>query len=192
MTGPMDVTLLLEEARSGKDEALQQLVPLVYTELHRIASHHLHSAGPGQTMMTTDLVHETFLKLIGSQHLTWENRIHFFAIAATSMRQIVVDHARARHADKRGGISIKIPLDDALAVEGGTTDLMMELDEALGALEKTDARSARIVEFRFFAGLTNEEIAELLQVSVRTVIRDWEFARAWLYRFLREAGGRQP
>ena len=185
----MDVTILLEEARSGSDEALQQLVPLVYSELRRIASNHLHAAGPGQTMMTTDLVHETFLKLIGSQHLSWENRLHFFGIAATSMRQIVVDHARARRADKRGGGSIRIPFDDALAVDDGVGENMTELDEALSALEKADARSARIVEFRFFAGLTNEEIAELLHISVRTVIRDWEFARAWLYRFLTETSG---
>jgi RNA polymerase sigma-70 factor, ECF subfamily len=185
----MDVTILLEEARSGNDRALQDLVPLVYNELRRIASNHLHSAAPGQTMMTTDLVHETFLKLIGSRSLSWENRAHFFSIAATSMRQIVVDHARARHADKRGGANIRIPLDDDLAIEDRSFEDMAELDEALSALEKVDARCARIVDFRFFAGLTNEEIAELLHLSVRTVIRDWEFARAWLYRFLTASRG---
>jgi RNA polymerase sigma factor (TIGR02999 family) len=183
----MDVTILLEEARSGSDIALQTLVPLVYTELRRIASSHLHTAGPGQTMFTTDLVHETFLKLVGSRNLSWENRGHFFSIAATSMRQIVIDHARARHAGKRGGHNIRVPLDDALAIDDTVPGTMEELDEALSALEKEDARSARIVEFRFFAGLTNEEIAELLHVSVRTVIRDWEFARAWLFRFLNSA-----
>jgi RNA polymerase sigma-70 factor, ECF subfamily len=186
---PMDVTILLEEARSGNDRAIQELVPLVYNELRRIASNNLYSSGRGQTMMTTDLVHETFLKLIGSRSLSWENRAHFFSIAATSMRQIVVDHARARHADKRGGANIRIPLDDDLVIEDRSFENMAELDEALSALEKVDARCARIVDFRFFAGLTNEEIAELLHLSVRTVIRDWEFARAWLYRFLTASRG---
>ncbi len=180
----MDVTILLEEARSGNQEALRQLVPLVYDELRRIASGNLHSAGPGQTMLTTDLVHESYLKLIGSRDLSWQNRLHFFSIASTSMRQILVDHARARHAQRRGGNSIRISLDAALPVDDQCLDDIAELDEALCALEKTDERSARIVGFRFFGGLTNEEIADLLGISARTVIRDWEFARAWLYRFL--------
>jgi RNA polymerase sigma factor (TIGR02999 family) len=180
----MDVTILLEEARSGNEEALHQLVPLVYDELRRIASGNLRSAGPDQTMATTDLVHESFLKLIGSRNLSWQNRLHFFSIAATSMRQIIVDHARARHADKRGGTCFRIPLDGSLPIDDQSLDDISELDEALCALEKTDARSARIIEFRFFGGLTNEEIAGLLNISARTVIRDWEFARAWLYRFL--------
>jgi RNA polymerase sigma factor (TIGR02999 family) len=180
----MDVTILLEEARSGNEESLHQLVPLVYDELRRIASQNLRSAGPGQTMFTTDLVHESFLKLIGSRNVSWQNRLHFFSIAATVMRQIIVDHARARHAGKRGGNSVRIPLQNGLPVDDQSLDDIAELDEALCALEKTDARSARIVEFRFFGGLTNEEIAELLNISARTVIRDWEFARAWLYRFL--------
>ena len=180
----MDVTYLLEEARSGNEEALRQLVPLVYEELRRIASQNLRSAGPGQTMLTTDLVHESFLKLIGSRNLSWQNRLHFFSIAATSMRQIIVDHARARHAGKRGGNRVRVPLEESLPSDDLSLDEVAELDEALSALEKTDARSARIVELRFFGGLTNEEIAEVLNVSARTVIRDWEFARAWLYRFL--------
>jgi len=180
----MDVTVLLEEARSGSEEALHQLVPMVYDELRRIASQHLRSAGPGQTMLTTDLVHESFLKLIGSRNLSWRNRLHFFSIAATAMRQIIVDHARARRAGKRGGNSVRLPLEDGMPIDDQSLDEIAEIDEALSALEKVDARSARIVEFRFFGGLTNEEIAELLSISTRTVIRDWEFARAWLYRFL--------
>jgi RNA polymerase sigma-70 factor, ECF subfamily len=181
---PVDVTILLEEARSGNQEALHQLVPLVYDELRRIASASLRSAGPGQTMLTTDLVHESYLKLIGSRNLSWQNRLHFFSIAATSMRQILVDHARARHADKRGGSRIRVPLEETSLADNQSLDEIAELDEALCALEKIDTRSARIVELRFFGGLTNEEIAELLNISARTVIRDWEFARAWLYRFL--------
>jgi len=180
----MDVTILLEDARSGSEEALNQLVPLVYDELRHIASNHLRTAGPGQTMLTTDLVHESFLKLIGSRNLSWQNRLHFFSIAATSMRQIIVDHARARHAGKRGGKSVRVPMEDGLAVGDQSLDEIAALDEAMCALEKIDARSARIVEFRFFGGLTNEEISELLNISVRTVIRDWEFSRAWLFRFL--------
>ncbi len=180
----MDATILLEEARSGNEEALHQLVPFVYDELRRIASQNLRSAGPGQTMLTTDLVHESFLKLIGSRNLSWQNRLHFFSIAATSMRQIIVDHARARHAGKRGGHLIRVPLEAGLPTDDQSLDEIAEIDEALCALEKTDTRSARIVELRFFGGLTNEEIAELLNISARTVIRDWEFARAWLYRFL--------
>jgi RNA polymerase sigma-70 factor, ECF subfamily len=185
----MDLTSLLEEARSGNKDALQKIVPLVYDELRRIASHNLHSAGQAQTMLTTDLVHETYLKLIGSQGLSWQNRLHFFSIAATSMRQILVDHARARHAHKRGGKSIRIPLDECMVTDDQSFEDIAVLDEALSALEKTDARSARIVELRFFGGLTNEEIAELLDVSIRTVIRDWEFARAWLFRFLSQQEG---
>ncbi len=184
-TGPTDVTLLLEEARSGSKEALQQLVPLVYDELRRIASLSLRSAGPGRTMVTTDLVHESYLKLIGSQNLSWQNRLHFFSIAATSMRQIIIDHARARHAGKRGGNDIRVPLDEGLLPADQSLDDIAQLDEGLCALEKADPRSARIVELRFFGGLTNEEIAELLNISARTVIRDWEFARAWLFRFLK-------
>jgi RNA polymerase sigma factor (TIGR02999 family) len=176
--------MLLEEARSGSEEALHQLIPLVYDELRRIASANLRSAGPGQTMLTTDLVHESFLKLIGSRNLSWQNRLHFFSIAATSMRQIIVDHARARHAGKRGGHMSRVPMDDDIAVNDRSLDEIAELDEALCALEKCDARSARIVELRYFGGLSNEEIAELLNISCRTVIRDWEFARAWLYQFL--------
>jgi RNA polymerase sigma-70 factor, ECF subfamily len=182
----MDLTGLLEEARSGNEEALHSLVPLVYEELRRIASNNLRSAGPGQTMSTADLVHESFLKLIGSRNLSWQNRLHFFSIAATSMRQIIVDHARARHAGKRGGNRVRVPLEEGFPSDDQSLDDIADLDEALCALERTDARSARIVELRFFGGLTNEEIAELLNVSARTVIRDWEFARAWLYRFLND------
>jgi RNA polymerase sigma factor (TIGR02999 family) len=180
----MDVTILLEEARSGDERALQQVIPIVYDDLRRIASQNLRSAGPGQTMLTTDLVHESFLKLIGSRNLSWQNRLHFFGIATNVMRQVIVDHARARRAEKRGGNRIRVPLDDGLPCHDQDFSDIAELDEALCALEKTDSRSARIVEFRFFGGFSNDEIAELMSVSARTVIRDWEFARAWLYRYL--------
>jgi RNA polymerase sigma-70 factor (ECF subfamily) len=185
-----DITRLLDEARAGSESALNEIVPLVYNELHRIAAASLHSAGPLQTMFTTDLVHEAFLKLTGSKNLQWENRIHFFNIAASSMRQILVDHARARRAEKRGGMLTRVQLDTSLPVRADTLEEIASLDEALRELEKTDSRSARIVELRFFGGLTNEEIAAILSLSSRTVKRDWEFARAWLFRKLNETGSR--
>jgi len=187
---PSDITRLLDEARAGSESALNEIVPLVYNELHRIAAASLHRAGPLQTMFTTDLVHEAFLKLTGSKNLQWENRVHFFNIAASSMRQILVDHARARRAEKRGGMLTRVQLDTSLPVHADTLEDIASLDEALRELEKTDSRSARIVELRFFGGLTNEEIAEILSLSSRTVKRDWEFARAWLFRKLNETGPR--
>jgi len=181
-----DITRLLEEARLGNESALHEIIPLVYDELRRIAAVNLHRSGPAQTMFTTDLVHESFLKLTGSRSLRWENRLHFFNIAASSMRQILVDHARARRSEKRGGRLTRVQLDTSLPVRTESLDDIAALDEAMRELEKTDARAARIVELRFFGGLTNDEIAEILALSARTVKRDWEFARAWLFRNLNE------
>ena len=181
-----DITRLLEEARLGNESALHEIIPLVYDELRRIAAVNLHRSGPAQTMFTTDLVHESFLKLTGSRSLRWENRLHFFNIAASSMRQILVDHARARRSEKRGGRLTRVQLDTSLPVRTDSLDDIAALDEAMRELEKTDARAARIVELRFFGGLTNDEIAEILALSARTVKRDWEFARAWLFRNLNE------
>jgi RNA polymerase sigma factor (TIGR02999 family) len=179
------VTQLLEQARTGDQQALNELVPMVYDELRRIASASLRSAGSQQTMLTTDLVHEAFLKLIGSSNVTWENRLHFFNLAATSMRQILVDHARARNARKRGGMFTHVTFNDAIPVLEQVLDDVEILDEVLLQFEKVDSRASRIVELRFFTGLTIEEIAELLNVSSRTVKRDWEFAKAWLYRAMK-------
>jgi RNA polymerase sigma-70 factor (ECF subfamily) len=184
---PSDITRLLQEVRNGSESALNEIVPLVYNELRRIAAANLRNAGPAQTMFTTDLVHEAFLKLTGSKNLRWESRLHFFNIAAASMRQILVDHARARRTEKRGGSLTRVQLDTSLPVRAESLDEIAALDEALRELEKEDSRSARIVELRFFGGLTNDEIAEILALSSRTVKRDWEFARAWLFRKLNEA-----
>ena len=181
-----EVTRLLEEARAGNRQALHELVPLVYEELRRLASISLHRAGPQQTMFTTDLVHEAFLKLTSSRSVSWQDRLHFFNLAAASMRQILVDHARSRHAAKHGGLLTRVTFDSALPIGEEVLDDIAALDEALQQLEKVDSRSARIVELRFFAGLTNDEIAEMLSLSARTVKRDWEFAKAWLYRQLQE------
>jgi RNA polymerase sigma-70 factor, ECF subfamily len=181
-----DITQLLEEARSGSESALNEIVPLVYDELRRIASCSLRS-GQSPTLFTTDLVHESFLKLTGSRQLRWESRVHFFNIAASSMRQILVDHARARLAEKRGGMLTRVRLETSLPGTTESLDDIAALDEALKEFEKIDPRSGRIVELRFFGGLTNDEIAEMLSLSSRTVKRDWEFARAWLFRRLRES-----
>jgi RNA polymerase sigma factor (TIGR02999 family) len=182
----VEVTQLLEQARTGDQQALNELVPMVYDELRRIASASLHSAGSQQTMLTTDLVHEAFLKLTGSRNVTWENRLHFFNLAAASMRQILVDHARARKAKKRWGTQTRVTLNEALPIHDRTLEHIAELDEGLREFEAVDARACRIVELRFFTGLTIEEIAGLLNISSRTVKRDWEYAKAWLHRWLVE------
>ncbi len=179
---PSEVTRLLDEARRGSRQALNELIPLVYDELKRIASANLRNEFQNRTIFTTDLVHEAFLKLVGAPNLQWESRLHFFNVAASSMRQILVDHARARNAQKRGGKFTRITFDDALAVTEQTLEHVAALDEALQELEKVDKRSAQIVELRFFTGLTIDEIAEMLSLSPRTVKRDWEFAKAWLHR----------
>ena len=157
---------------------------MVYDELSRIASACLRGGFQNRTLLTTDLVHEAFLKLNGSQNVAWENRLHFFNVAAASMRQILVDRARARKAEKRGGSLTRVTFDEALPVEEQTLEEIAALDEALRKFETVDARACRIVELRFFTGLTLEEIAVLLNISSRTVKRDWEFAKAWLHRSL--------
>ena len=177
-----EVTQLLERVRSGNQKALQELIPLVYDELRRIASACLRGGFQNKTLLATDLVHEAFLKLSGSQNVTWENRLHFFNVAAASMRQILVDHARAKKTEKRGGSLTRVTFDEALSVEEQTLEQIAALDEVLHKFESVDARACRIVELRFFTGLTLEEIAELLNVSSRTVKRDWEYAKAWLHR----------
>jgi RNA polymerase sigma factor (TIGR02999 family) len=182
-----EVTQLLEDARGGNSQALNQLIPLVYDELRRIASSCLHGGVPNKTLFTTDLVHEAFLKLTNSQSVTWESRLHFFNVAATAMRQILVDHARARNAEKRGGMFTRVTFTDALPVVEQAMDDIALLDDILRQFERVDPRASRIVELRFFTGLTIEEIAELLNISSRTVKRDWEFAKAWLFRAMNSA-----
>jgi len=187
LDSPGPVTVLLNDLRNGKREAETQLLPLVYEELRRVASHYLRGERQGHTMQTTDLVHEAYLKLAGQQ-CPWENRAHFFGVAAQAMRHILVDHARARYAGKRGGGQARVPLDDALLVSGAPDSNLLELDEALTKLAQRDPRQARIVELRYFAGLSVEEVAEVLGCVSRTVNRDWRMAQAWLRREL-ESGG---
>ena len=187
---PEAVTRLLVEWQNGSQKALDRLMPLVYAELRAIAGRYLSRESPSHTLQSTALVHEAYLRLVGQRSVLWQNRAHFFGIAAQMMRRILVDHARHQHRDKRGGDTPKLSLDDAMAVAEpeapeGEVDLLA-LDEALTALSAIDPRGARIVELRFFSGLTIEETAEVLAVSSGTVKRDWSTARAWLYREMRQ------
>lgn len=174
-----DVTRLLQDWQSGKKEALDELMPIVYDELRRVA-HRLLASEYAETLPTTALVHEAYLKLVNQHSVDWQNRGQFFAIAAQAMRRILVDHARERNAAKRDGI--KITLDNAEAILIQMNESLIELDFALEELAALDETQAKIVELRYFAGLTFEETAAVLQISTATVFREWTFARAWLYR----------
>lgn len=178
---------MLREWSDGKQEILDNLLPLVYDELHRQASRYLRKERQGHTLQTTALINEAYLKLIDQRNVNWESRTHFFAIAAQAMRRILVDYARTTRRQKRGGDDIKLPLDDALlvAADEKTVDLIA-LDEALKKLEELDEQQARVVELRYFSGLSLEETAEALHVSRSTVASDWSMAKAWLYRELRK------
>lgn len=177
---PQNITRLLKDWSGGDQEVLDELMPLVYEELRRQAARHLRKERPNHTLQTTALIHEAYLKLVG-QEVNWQNRSHFFAIASQAMRRILVDHARTRHREKRGGIVENLPLEEALAAgaEGKRLDLV-ELDEALTRLAKLDDRQAKIVELRYFSGLSIDETAEVLGVSNSTVRADWTMAKAWL------------
>jgi RNA polymerase sigma-70 factor (ECF subfamily) len=161
-------------------------MPLVYNELRRVARRYLRSERPDHTLQPTALVHEAYIRLLGQREIMWQNRAHFFGVAAQLMRRILVDHARAHQAEKRGGHKQKVPLDEALEYTADKSAELVALDEALDRLAARDPRQARVVELRFFAGLTEQETAELLGISVRTVKRDWDVARAWLYKEINE------
>jgi len=174
-----NVTQLLVDWHGGNQAALEQLVPIVYDELHRIAQRHMRRERPGHSMQASALVNEAYLRLI-DQKAGWRNRSHFFGIAAQLMRRILVDRARAHHYAKRGGGQAHVTFDEAVVAEPGRTPDLMALDEALTSLAALDPQQARIVEMRFFGGLTIEETAEALGISHATVERDWAMARAWL------------
>ena len=178
------ITLLLGDWSRGDDRALEQLMPLVYDELRRMARGHMRRHAPNHSLQTTELIHEAYLKLAKNGAPDFQNRGHFFGVAAKAMRHILVDHARARQSDKRGGGREKVSLAGDIAGTYARTEQLMALDEALKDLESLDARKGRVVELRFFAGLTNEEVAEVLKISTETVKRDWRFARNWLLREL--------
>jgi RNA polymerase sigma factor (TIGR02999 family) len=181
---PKAITILIDQARRGDQGALNRLLPEVYGELRRIAGRHMRHEQPGQTLQATALVHEAYLRLFKDAALSFQNRAHFLAIAAQSMREILVDHARGRHAAKRGGGRGRITLDEALVIGAETPIDFLALHEALVRFAGAAPQAARIVELRFFGGLTNEEIAEEVGLSTATVKRHWSVARAWLYREL--------
>ncbi len=177
---PHQVTKLLQEWNDGDERALEQLMPLVHDELHLLAHQHMRREGAGHILQTSALINEAYLRLVDQPEIRWENRNHFFGIAARLMRRILVDDARKRNAAKRGGSLIQIPLDEATSLADEQSANVTALDDALKMLETIDARQGQIVELRFFGGLSIEETANLLQVSPGTVMRDWTFARAWL------------
>jgi RNA polymerase sigma factor (TIGR02999 family) len=178
---PGEITELLAEVRDGKPAAQSRLAELVFDELHRIASYYMRRERPDHSLQATVLVDDAYLHLVNQDERNWENRSHFFAVAAQIMRRILIDHARSRNAAKRGGGIAEIDLDDALVIAEDKFEELIAVDLALTRLAEWDARLARIVEMRFFAGLTEEEIGEALGVSPRTVKRDWKVAKAWLH-----------
>lgn len=177
-----NITHLLKEWSDGDRQALDKLTPLVYEELRQQAARYLRRERPGHTLQTTALIHEAYLRLVDVKEVAWQSRAHFFAIAANLMRRILVDHARRRDADKRGGSQIRVRPDEAFGVVNAIDVDLLAIDEALSRLETIDPQQARVVELRFFSGLTVEETAAALGVSPKTVKRDWSVARAWLRR----------
>lgn len=180
-----EITQLLLAWGQGDQAALEQLLPLVYEEMRQIAHHHMRRQRPDHTLQTTALVNEAYLRLVDAQRVQWQNRVHFFALAAQAMRHILVDLARARGNQKRGGGATQVALEEALIVSAERGADVLALDEALQTLAKLNARQSQIVELRYFGGLSEEETAAVLQLSPRTVRRDWSLARAWLYRELK-------
>src|SRR4051812_11566984 len=179
-----DVTQLLVNWSKGDQTALEQLMPLVYGELRRLASAYLRRERSNHTLQSTALVHEAFMRMVHQHDVQWRNRAHFFAIAAQMIRRILVDYARSQHAEKRGSGAVKLALDEAMAVPQATgTDVdLLGLNDALDRLAEMDERQSRIVELRFFAGLSIEETAEVMCLSPASIKREWQTARAWLFR----------
>ena len=174
------LTRWLVEWRNGSQEAADRLFAAAYQELRRLAAWHFERERPDHTMQPTVLVNELYLKLFAGEPVEWQNRAHFFAVAAQQMRRMLIDHARAHQAEKRGGGEVRLSLDEVNGLAAPPEEDLIELDRVLHELEELDARSARVVELRFFAGLTEKEAAEVLGISVATLKRDWDFARAWL------------
>ena len=179
---PEEVTQLLVAWGNGSQAALEKLMPLVYEELRRLAHHYMRREHPGHTLQTTALVNEAYFRLVDQKHVHWQNRAHFFAISAQLMRRILVDHARGHQYAKRGGGAHKVALDEGAVVAREQAADLIALDDALRGLAAIDERKSRIVELRFFGGLSVEETAEALKLSPRTVMREWSMAKAWLYR----------
>ena len=187
--GGEDVTILLAELKKGNKEAASKLVPLVYDELRRLAGGYMRRERSDHTLQATALVNEAYLKLVEQRSVDWQSRAHFFGIAAQVMRRILVDHARGHLRDKRGGGEKAIPLDEAVVFAPEQSLELVKLDEALARLTQFDPRQGKIVELRFFGGLTVEQTAELLGISPKTVKRDWSMAKAWLHGELKQSYG---
>ena len=181
-----DVTTLLNRLADGDQEAAAQLVPLIYEELRRLAVQRLRHERPGHTLQATALVHEVYLKLAGQPNARWQNRVQFFAVASQLMRRILVDYARNQQRIRRGGMQERVSLDEVVLIAPDRTDELLAVHESLSRLEKLNFRQGRIVELRYFGGLTMDETAEVLRVSPKTVMREWNFAKAWLYGELKE------
>jgi RNA polymerase sigma factor (TIGR02999 family) len=187
---PQDVTRLLQAWSRGDESALEKLVPLVYGELHLRARRAMARERDPHSLQTTALIHEAYLRLVGSSPVDWESRGHFFAIAARLMRRILVDRARARRSQKRGGAARPVSFDEELVVAGSPARDLVSLDDALTALAAEDERKAKVVEMRFFGGLSVEETAVVLGVSPQTVLRDWRLSKTWLLREMKRGEGR--
>lgn len=180
---PEKISQLLFDWKNGNLLAIEELFPLVYDELRRIAHRYMRRQS-GHTFQTTELIHEAYLKIVQQNEFAWQNRAHFFGVAAKAMRHILVDYARSKQQQKRGGAQFQVTLDETLLISKDTSDEIVSLNEALEKLGKLDERKFRVVEMKFFGGLSVEEIADVLKVSAKTVKRDWQFSRTWLLREL--------
>lgn len=184
MQQSIEITQMLGRLENADEDLFESLLPLVYEPLKRLAHKQLRSERPDHTINATALVHEAYLKLVDQRSVTWQNRAHFFAVAARAMRRILIDYARGRGAQKRGGGQIVVTFNDEQVAREAKSDELLALDEALLRLDVINNRQSRVVELKFFGGLGHKEIAEVLNVSIQTVQRDWRFARAWLTREL--------
>jgi len=182
--GSHQITLLLVDWSKGDEYALEKLMPLVYDELRRMARNYMRKQPSGHTFQTTELIHEAYLKIAAGKEKTWQNRAHFFGVAAKAMRHILVDYARSKSRGKRGGWQNRITFSEDAAVTSGRSEQIIALDDALNRLAVLDERKVRVVEMKFFGGLKTEEIAGVLKISPETVKRDWSFAQTWLLREL--------
>jgi len=182
-----EVTQILQNWSGGDQKAPERLMPFVYDEMRRLARIFLAKERGNHTLQPTALVHEAYVRLIDQTRVNWQNRAHFYGIASSMMRRVLIDHARAHVTDKRGGATIHLSIDDVQVPVEERAAALLDLDEALEKLKEMDERKCKIVEMRFFGGLSDEEIAEVLDVSTRTVLRDWKTARLWLYRELAQS-----
>ncbi|MCI0390275.1 MAG: sigma-70 family RNA polymerase sigma factor [Acidobacteria bacterium] len=186
---PNEITERLIAWGNGDAAALNELIPVVYQELRRMAGHYLRLENPGHTLQPTALVHEAWLRLIDQTRVNWQNRSQFFGVAAQMMRRILVDHAKTKHREKRGGDAVKLSLDDVINLSQERAADLIALDDALDTLAAIDKRKSRVVELRYFGGFSVEETAQILEVSPDTVMRDWKMAKAWLYQQIRREAG---